>query len=448
MKAPQPLIVTLLTSSLILSACNSSSSTESSSVAKVSTTENTNLDTGGIDLNNSARIEVIDNAGVDKSIITGNSVTLGTAAHSNTGTNTLDYSWSVISMPIGSIAELSSTTVITPMFTPDVAGTYTFELAINNGNTTTTDQVTITANEAVTSTAGILCDFNQSIVNNSQYVNAVSTSKWSCSKTTRELSANGLPEHSVGEFPNDNNPNTISTKTISVSFPLIPTKSKKTTYLSGKNEPIGYALNGVAINTSTTGSCSDFAVSKTECSLTDNTGSWDIEPLNTLNIKSFNFGTDINNANVQSNGTYHYQGIPEGFVELQDNNTPKMTIIGWAVDGFPIYARYGYSEQMDMTSSLKKINSSYQLTNNTSDTRPSTDIYPLGTFTQDWEYVERSGDLDKCNGRFGVTPEFPNGIFHYYTTEKFPYTLRCVSGTLKDKDTTVETTLLPPPPPA
>ena len=37
---------------------------------------------------------------------------------------------------------------------------------------------------------------------------------------------------------------------------------------------------------------------------------------------------------------------------------------------------------------------SYQLVSNVSDSRPSTDTYPPGTFKQDWEYVEGSGDLD------------------------------------------------------
>ena len=53
----------------------------------------------------------------------------------------------------------------------------------------------------------------------------------------------------------------------------------------------------------------------------------------------------------------------------------------------------------------------------------------MGTFTQDFEYVAGLGDLDECNGRFGVTPEFPNGIYHYYITDAFPYIQRCVKGT-------------------
>jgi hypothetical protein len=105
-----------------------------------------------------------------------------------------------------------------------------------------------------------------------------------------------------------------------------------------------------------------------------------------------------------------------------------MTIIGWAADGFPIYARYGYSIASDATSAITAMTGSYQLVTEVSSTRPSTSIYELGTFAQDWEYVAGSGDLDECNGRVGVTPEFPEGIYHYYATDTYPYLQRCVRG--------------------
>ena len=71
---------------------------------------------------------------------------------------------------------------------------------------------------------------------------------------------------------------------------------------------------------------------------------------------------------------------------------------------------------------------SYQLISNVSSSRPATTTYALGTFSQDWEYVAGSGDLDECNGRTGVTPEFPNGIYHYFATDSYPYFQRCVKG--------------------
>ena len=38
--------------------------------------------------------------------------------------------------------------------------------------------------------------------------------------------------------------------------------------------------------------------------------------------------------------------------------------------------------------------------------------------------------LDECNGRHGVTPEFPKSIYHYYATDSYPYLQRCVKGQL------------------
>ena len=60
-------------------------------------------------------------------------------------------------------------------------------------------------------------------------------------------------------------------------------------------------------------------------------------------------------------------------------------------------------------------------------TYPKTKI-EMGAFTQDFEYVENHGDLDECNGRVGVTPEFPDGIYYYVVTDDFPYFSRCLKG--------------------
>jgi hypothetical protein len=211
---------------------------------------------------------------------------------------------------------------------------------------------------------------------------------------------------------------------VSASFTLTPTETDTAQELGGPRGAIGYVLNGVKIDAGTAGTCNDTGSS---CSLAGNVGSWSIEALGQT---SFNFGDDENHAHVQPNGAYHYHGIPEGFVTKQGGNSSTMTLIGWAADGFPIYARYGYSNADDANSELKLITGSYQLVTNVSASRPSVATYHLGTFSQDWEYIEGSGDLDECNGRVGVTPEFPEGIYHYYATDSFPYFQRCIKGSL------------------
>lgn len=87
-----------------------------------------------------------------------------------------------------------------------------------------------------------------------------------------------------------------------------------------------------------------------------------------------------------------------------DQHSP---IIGWAFDGYPIYGMYGYNADQ---SSLKAITSSYVIER----TQDGGDQGYNGI--DDWNYVDGAGDLDECNGRFGPTPEYPEGIYHYVST--------------------------------
>ena len=242
-----------------------------------------------------------------------------------------------------------------------------------------------TITESSTATEGVVCDYSNSSYNDSPSVMADSISEWTCSDTERLLTANGIPEHAVGTFPNEGNPNTISEQSVSASFTLLPTATDTATELGGPRGTTGYILNGVKIDASTAGSCDG---SGTNCSLIDNSGGWSIEA---LSQSSFNFGTDENNAHVQPGGAYHYHGMPEGFVSAAGGNSSTMTMIGWAADGFPIYARYGYSDATDASSELKILTGSYQLVSTVPSNRPSTETYPLGTFREDWEYEAGTG---------------------------------------------------------
>lgn len=274
---------------------------------------------------------------------------------------------------------------------------------------------------AGTSTADVLCSYASSTYNASASVKATATATWSCSSTRRQLSANGLPDHDVGASPNGANPNTISAQSITFSGPVSPVLGSAATALGGPRGDIGFILNGVKIDAGTGGSCND---SGSSCTLLGNAGAWSIEA---LGQSSFNFGVDVNNAHVQPTGLYHYHGMPEGFIAKLGKGQ-AMTLVGWAADGFPIYARYGYSVAADAASAIKVIRSSYRLKAAPGANRPATSLYPMGTFLQDYEYVAGLGDLDECNGRTGVTPEFPKGIYHYYATDTYPYLQRCVKG--------------------
>jgi hypothetical protein len=128
--------------------------------------------------------------------------------------------------------------------------------------------------------------------------------------------------------------------------------------------------------------------------------------------------------------------MPEATLALLNKGmTP--TLVGFALDGFPVYARYGYSTPMDATSAVKVIKGSYQLKSTPDPGRPSTATYPMGAFTEDYEYVAGSGDLDECNGRTDVTPEYPKGTYHYYITDTYPFIQRCVMGTASSSGMTM-----------
>ena len=71
-------------------------------------------------------------------------------------------------------------------------------------------------------------------------------------------------------------------------------------------------------------------------------------------------------------GAYHYHGLPSCVTSQVDQPSKPSHIIGFALDGFPIYG------DRDIKGKNVLVNS-----------------------------------LDKCNGIYSATPEFPNGIYHY-----------------------------------
>ena len=102
-----------------------------------------------------------------------------------------------------------------------------------------------------------------------------------------------------------------------------------------------------------------------------------------------------------------------------DGNHSK--VIGVAFDGYPIYGFWGYGDNMNIV----EMKSSYELKDG------ETGYNGI----DDYKYTEGLGHLDQCNGHFGPTPDFPQGIYHYHTTMQngdgemgFPYFLICYHG--------------------
>ncbi len=103
-------------------------------------------------------------------------------------------------------------------------------------------------------------------------------------------------------------------------------------------------------------------------------------------------------------------------------------ILGFAYDGNPIYGPFGHQDPLNSNSSIVRMTSSYSLTGSRT-AGPSLAQYPLGSFVDDYTYSHRSGSLDKNNGRFCITPDFPDGTYAYFITidsnqvPQFPYIL-------------------------
>ena len=120
------------------------------------------------------------------------------------------------------------------------------------------------------------------------------------------------------------------------------------------------------------------------------------------------------NTYVLLTGGEKFYGIPdlERVNGLEDENTSHSPILGWAYDGSPIYGPYGYQNPDGGT--IKQLKSGYELSVDSTH-RPPIGIFPEGFFVEDYEFTD-VGDLDIHNGRFCVTPDYPNGVYAYFTT--------------------------------
>ena len=241
----------------------------------------------------------------------------------------------------------------------------------------------------------------------------------------RKITANNIPQHDVGLFGNSPgalNPNSITEQNSRYDIDLAPSMANSKTYLlnNGPAYSFGILLNGVEVDPVA-------AEPWPHTKPVTNSHNWDWN----LEATMVDIGLDCNTAHVQPTGKYHYHGVPKLYLESITSNSNEMLHVGWAADGYPIYYAYGFSSADDNSSSMKILSSSYQLK---SGERPGDgDSAPCGSYTgvysADYEYVEGLGDLDECNGREGVTPEFPEGTYYYVITNEFPGVPRCFVGT-------------------
>ena len=255
------------------------------------------------------------------------------------------------------------------------------------------------------------------------------------------IRANGLPTYPTGPYF-DKNPNNAGSQNTIFKIPLNP-KVQTGSHTSTTGGDIGVFINGVALFDYRDG-----------YSWKSSTNSMAGGPMGAPGDGVWNrdaivgelIGFDC--AKGHPSGTnYHHHQNPSSFkFDLKTvstvcnlynsdglytlDSTKHSPLIGFTYDGFPIYGAYGY-KNVNGTGGIVRIKSSYKLRNITkrntysdgSSVTAGPDVsttYFLGYFREDYYYDTTSSAtpdyLDEHNGRFCVTPEYPNGTYCYFAT--------------------------------
>lgn len=262
------------------------------------------------------------------------------------------------------------------------------------------------------------------------------------SATSVYVSTKGVPAYATGPFL-DGNPSNATSQNAIFKFPLNPAQNTGNPTATGGGN-IGVFINGVALfdyrdgvawNTTTNALCG--GPGNPPCG---GTTYWNRDA-----IPAEKPGFDCSKGHPAM-GNYHHHQNPSAFkldqtvistiCNLYDadglyaiDSTVHSPLIGFAYDGFPIYGAYGYAN-VNGTGAITRMKSGYQLSTitdrslwpdgtNVPDGPAINATYFLGYFREDYEYVAHTGMedyLDVHNGRFCVTPEYPNGTYAYFAT--------------------------------
>ena len=284
---------------------------------------------------------------------------------------------------------------------------------------------------------------NSTPINDASLVNVQSVKY---SSTSVYVTTTGLPAYVTGPFL-DGNPSLATNQNAIFKFPLNPSQNTSTPTSTNMGD-IGIFINGVALfdcrdgvawNTSTNSLCG--GPGNPPCpGGPAATMSWNRDA-----IPAEKPGFDCSKGHP-AQGNYHHHQNPSAFdLDLNVisticdlyaadglyaiNPNQHSPLIGFAADVFPIYGAYGFAHS-DGTGGIVRIKSGYQLRNITDRTvwADGTDVpdgpainstYVLGYFREDYEFIAHPGQddyLDIHNGRFCVTPEYPQGIYCYFAT--------------------------------
>lgn len=422
----------LLTS--VLSACGGSSSTTESTTQPI--TQPTTSTTNSVP---------VANAGADQNVTVGATIQLSANQSSDSDGDSLTYLWQLTSKPSDSSATLSNNTNENISFTVDVIGNYTFSLIVNDGTIdSNSDTVTITAsqvNTAATDITNIILtkkdgDCGQYIgtyiANVEDLQRAIGFAADIVITATNDkcsFAVNEIPNHDFNDSSASFASN-VAAQNGNYQVPRMPTFSTTPTTLSLATTN-AILLNGVVIDL-LAAACYNvgnepLGQEKIGCGQNEINNPWRYDPMSPLN----GFGTDMHNAHVQPDGTYHYHGNPVAlFTSDCDITAEDSPVIGFAADGFPIYGAC-----FNDSGTIRKAISSFQLKNGggirqdvSGYTTPAAGTGNIasntydGQFRGDYEFVKDSGDLDECNG---MTVD---GQYGYYITDSYPWVMSCFKG--------------------
>ncbi|SFB76824.1 Por secretion system C-terminal sorting domain-containing protein [Flexibacter flexilis DSM 6793] len=256
----------------------------------------------------------------------------------------------------------------------------------------------------------------------------------------------GMPAYNVGPYL-DGNPNQAGNQNVIYAFPLNPVQNTGTPTATAGGT-IGVFVNGVSMfdfrdgvawNTTANAYCG--GPGNPPCAGGPNV----TQPWMRDAVLFEKPGFDCSKGHPAGTNYHHHQS-PSAFnmdlnvistiCNLYDGDglytisaSEHSPLIGFAFDGFPVYGAFGYKNS-NGTGGITRIKSGYQLRNITTRTHwaDGTDVadgpavsttYPLGTFREDYEWAAHTGDesyLDAHNGRFCITPEYPNGTYAYFAT--------------------------------
>ena len=205
-----------------------------------------------------------------------------------------------------------------------------------------------------------------------------------CSGGNLVVSSNGMPGYTfVSKTPNG-----LKEQNYTWTVPLKPAKSAKSTSIETRMGTLGFTVTGIPV----------------------------FGPMEGPMPADSAFGDPVYNGLLDScgghtgyNSDYHDHTL----ITTSECNLAKRRVLGYAIDGFPIYNSYGCTNKS--CTKTVKVTSGYVKTGN-----------PVSNAWQAYTYRAsgKAGQLDACNGRVE-----PDGTYGYHATSTFPYVIGCFKGT-------------------